>query len=61
MEATKFNINTPPIITVVSRTKITPPPIYKMKKEYTLKHFVLFFLTDFISIGLLVVISEFFF
>jgi hypothetical protein len=61
MKATKPNVNTAPIMRVVSRTKITPPPIYKMEKEYTLKHFVLFFLSDFIFIGLLVVISEFFF
>jgi len=51
----------PPIITISNGKQFAAAPVSKIVKRYTLKHFILFYLADFIVLGLFVIAFEWFF
>ena len=61
MDSISHNFQYPSPDTIKPIRTIAATPLNKIEKGYTLKHFLVFYLADFIFIGLLIVISEFFF
>jgi hypothetical protein len=60
MTLPSLSFHTQPIMTIINGKTDFSVPVSKIAKSYTLKHFILFYLADFIVLGLFIIVCEWF-